>query len=265
MKKILFILNLFLSQLNNTHEIIIHYPYENVTFNIYHVADIIDNEMIFTDDFKDISKDLNWDEFEKNAFTLANLVAYHKIHPLETLNTKSNFPIKFLISLSSYPKVYLLVGENHSIHGKTYEIAPTLLYVSLDTPVDNIYPKNTLLVTHTTINIMKIWNDSINQSKESIEIELIKDNKYDRTIILNEENNWRVQLDVEPSNYQVIEKNIPKGYTVTYEKQDNHYIIINTKNNEDNKTLPNTGIPLIHIYLLFICGITLIIIGQIRK
>ena len=86
------------------------------------------------------------------------------------------------------------------------------------------------------INVKKVWNttttniNSIANLPEYIEIELSKDNEVIDRIKLNSSNNWEYTWkDIEKSDmYSVKEINIPKGYTVTYQKEDNSFIVTNT-------------------------------------
>ena len=76
---------------------------------------------------------------------------------------------------------------------------------------------------------------------------------------LNKENNWTHTWEqIEKSDkYQVKEKNIPTGYTVTYTKEDNKFIITNTKE------LVQTGKNNLVSPILALSGLMLITIGFI--
>lgn len=86
------------------------------------------------------------------------------------------------------------------------------------------------------INVKKVWNttttniNSIANLPEYIEIELSKDNEVIDRIKLNSSNNWEYTWkDIEKSDmYSVKEINVPKGYTVTYQKENNSFIVTNT-------------------------------------
>lgn len=84
--------------------------------------------------------------------------------------------------------------------------------------------------------VTKVWNkansnisSSINLPKE-IEIELSKNGEVIDTVKLNSANNWEYTWkDLEKSDmYNVREVNVPKGYTVTYQKEGNLFIVTNT-------------------------------------
>lgn len=86
------------------------------------------------------------------------------------------------------------------------------------------------------LKVTKVWNkansnisSSINLPKE-IEIELSKNGEVIDTVKLNSANNWKYTWkDLEKSDmYNVREVNVPKGYTVTYQKEGNLFIVTNT-------------------------------------
>ena len=86
------------------------------------------------------------------------------------------------------------------------------------------------------LKVTKVWNkansnisSSINLPKE-IEIELSKNGEVIDTVKLNSANNWEYTWkDLEKSDmYNVREVNVPKGYTVTYQKEGNLFIVTNT-------------------------------------
>lgn len=86
------------------------------------------------------------------------------------------------------------------------------------------------------LKVTKVWNkansnisSSINLPKE-IEIELSKNGEVIDTVKLNSANNWEyIWKDLEKSDmYNVREVNVPKGYTVTYQKEGNLFIVTNT-------------------------------------
>jgi len=111
------------------------------------------------------------------------------------------------------------------------------------------------------LSVEKIWNDSSKLEKHpsSVTIELYKDEELIDTIILSEDNNWSYTWKKIPlsDEYSVKEINIPTGYIDTYRKENNKFIVTNTK------TLVQTGTNILTIELLAIVGIIFILIGII--
>lgn len=115
------------------------------------------------------------------------------------------------------------------------------------------------------INVKKVWNTSTNNTNhvinipESITVELLLDNKVIDTIILSKENDWKYTWkDLEKSDmYTVKEIKVPKGYTATYQKEENTFIITNTS------SLVQTGQMLWMVLLIGMIGILLVIVSLI--
>ena len=111
------------------------------------------------------------------------------------------------------------------------------------------------------INVRKVWNSSNNNTNhginlpKSITIELLLDGEIVDTIKLSNENEWKhTWIDLPKSDsYTVREINVPKGWTVTYQKEDNSFIVTNTS------TLVQTGQMLWIVLLIGMIGVIFII------
>lgn len=115
------------------------------------------------------------------------------------------------------------------------------------------------------INVRKVWNTSNNNTNhginlpKSITIELLLNDEVVDTVKLNNENEWKhTWTDLPKSDsYIVREINVPKGWTVTYQKEDNSFIVTNTS------TLVQTGQMLWIVLLIGMIGIVFIIISLV--
>lgn len=115
------------------------------------------------------------------------------------------------------------------------------------------------------INVRKVWNTSNNNTNhgvnlpKSITIELLLNDKIVDTVKLNNENEWKhTWTDLPKSDsYTVREINVPKGWTVTYQKEDNSFIVTNTS------TLVQTGQMLWIVLLIGMIGIVFIIVSLV--
>lgn len=115
------------------------------------------------------------------------------------------------------------------------------------------------------INVRKVWNTSNNNTNhgvnlpKSITIELLLNDEVVDTVKLNNENEWKhTWKDLPKSDsYIVREINVPKGWTVTYQKEDNSFIVTNTS------TLVQTGQMLWIVLLIGMIGIVFIIISLV--
>lgn len=115
------------------------------------------------------------------------------------------------------------------------------------------------------VTVKKVWNLSnsnklgeINNIK-NIEISLLLDDEVIDKIILNEDNNWTYTWKyLEKSDkYRVLETKVPKGYTASYQQEDNLFIVTNTK------TLVYTGNNHYMVSILSFVGMLFIISGLV--
>lgn len=105
--------------------------------------------------------------------------------------------------------------------------------------------------------VEKKWDAISDNTPEQVTIQLLKKDEIIDTVILNKENNWTYTWkQIEASDeYEVLEINIPTGYTATYRQVENKFIVTNTK------TLVQTGQNIFLIQLLTLLGLLFIIIG----
>ena len=111
------------------------------------------------------------------------------------------------------------------------------------------------------LSVKKVWNVNDNNIPKQVTIELLKNDEVIDSVILNKENNWEhtwVQIE-ESDAYSVREINIPIDFTATYRKENNVFIVTNTK------TLIQTGNMPWFIYSLAISGLIFISFGCILQ
>ena len=127
--------------------------------------------------------------------------------------------------------------------------------------------------TETTLKVVKLWKGEENKSTrpESIEIQIFKNGESFETVILSEENNWSYSWTVKQSNsvWNVTEKNVPQGYTMTVEVRESSFVVTNTYTTSDNPPdLPQTGDTsniMLYVILMLISGMVLVALGSARK
>lgn len=138
-----------------------------------------------------------------------------------------------------------LVRQTGGVEGYS-KISPYLVMIPVSSDDKWVYevkstPK-TDIIRVIDLSVKKVWatkvsNVNLNNAPDFVEIALLKSGEVIDTIKLNEENNWEYTwVDLEKSDeYSVKEINVPKGYTVTYQKDGNLFIVTNTT------TLVQTG------------------------
>lgn len=111
------------------------------------------------------------------------------------------------------------------------------------------------------LTVKKVWNSNNKNHPSQVTINLLKNNKVIDTVILNKNNNWTYTWEnIEKSDkYSIKEINVPKGYTDSYKKEGNTYIVTNTD------TLANTGQIYYPIIICVTLGMIFILLGFIES
>ena len=91
---------------------------------------------------------------------------------------------------------------------------------------------------YVTLEIEKVWDDGNDAQKvrpAEIEVDVLANDEVIFTVVLNEENEWKYEEVLPFSNdnykevtYTVKEKNVPKGYTVSYSQNEYKFTVTNT-------------------------------------
>lgn len=154
-----------------------------------------------------------------------------------------------------------LVTQTNTVEGYS-KLSPFLVYIPKD--VDNKWTYNidstpkVDIIRLFDLTVEKVWNVATDiDIPNEVTIELLKENEVVDKVKLNKENNWTYTWEQIEKNdkYSVKEKNIPEGYTVTYEREDNKFIVTNTKE------LVQTGTNKLISPILALSGLILITVG----
>ena len=123
-----------------------------------------------------------------------------------------------------------------------------------------------------TFKVLKLWRDDENQNDrpKSIEVEIFCNGISYKTVTLSEDNHWAYTWSAknDGSNWTVVERNIPQGYTMTVEERQATFVLTNTRNSTDPDEPPKTGDTmniLLYVLVMVGSGILLIILGMIGK
>ena len=101
----------------------------------------------------------------------------------------------------------------------------------------NATPK-TEVAKLTDITIRKKWNtDASTEAAQSVTVQLLRDGKVMATAVLSAQNNWQVTYTDMPESdaYSILELDVPKGFTATYQRSGYVFTVTNTS------TLIQTG------------------------
>ena len=123
-----------------------------------------------------------------------------------------------------------------------------------------------ILPREITYTVNKLWKDEghANQRPQNITLELYRNRELVETVILSAENNWTYAWTAvdDGSVWQVVDINVPDGYTVTLEQRDTYFFVTNSY--DDPVEPPPTGdFSNVQIYLVIMCvaGVGLIVLG----
>lgn len=120
------------------------------------------------------------------------------------------------------------------------------------------------------LKVLKLWKgDKSTDRPQSIKVEIFRNGESYKTITLSKENNWSYTWTAKDdgSIWNVVERNIPKGYTVTVEEQDATFVLTNIRNTPGTPP-PATGDSantLLYVVLMLLSGGMLIILSVIGK
>ena len=124
------------------------------------------------------------------------------------------------------------------------------------------------------LKVLKLWKGDGGSSARPtmIEIEIFRDGTSYQTATLSENNHWTYTWSAKDdgSDWKVVERNIPTGYTMTIEERETSFVLTNTLNRDvpDNPDSPQTGDTsniLLWVILMIVSGSMLIILGITGK
>ena len=122
--------------------------------------------------------------------------------------------------------------------------------------------------------VRKLWKgDSGSAARPAaIEVEIFRNGTSYQTVTLSEDTHWTYAWTVkdDKSDWKVVERNIPAGYTMTVEKRENSFTLTNTYDRgvSDTPEAPKTGDTsnmMLWCILMMISGSMLIIVGIVGK
>ncbi len=122
--------------------------------------------------------------------------------------------------------------------------------------------------------VLKLWKGDGGSSARpaTIEIEIFRNGTSYQTTTLSENNHWTYTWSAKDdgSDWKVVERNIPTGYTMTIEERETSFVLTNTSNRDvpDNPDSPQTGDTsniLLWVILMIVSGSMLIILGITGK
>lgn len=174
--------------------------------------------------------------------------------------------------------LYLILGQPVEKDGFLYEMTPTLLALpNLDQDNEWNYDlvlhakfDRTEIIYPVRVEVVKVWKGvEAGQEPASVTVQLLKDGVVFEEAALNKANNWSFvweQLDGK-SVWTVVEKECPKGYTVSQHTEGDKTTITNTKTSVTPGVpkLPQTGQLWWPVPCLIALGLLFVMIGMLKR
>lgn len=254
--------------------------FEGVEIKIYKVASFnVVGEYELAGDFVDYAIDVvnvkSQDEWNALSDTLAAYVAADSLVPTKEATTGADGVASFtdlevgLYLVSGAVTTYI---DDGTIHYDDFLISVP----GLDDEENWIYDIDSMPkpVYHEPVyeeieySVVKLWKDAGYEDKrpEGINVDIMKDGELVESIVLTAENNWSyswIGLD-DGSVWQVVERDVPEAYTVTFEQKDLAFMITNTYIPEEPPTGDSfNAVP--YIVAMCVSGALLIVLGVIKS
>lgn len=217
-------------------------------FRIYRVAEYNSSgEFVPLEPFKSWPvqiTDTDAKDWPALASTLDVYVSMNGTVPTQTAVTDHQGRVVFSGLKSGF---YLVVGDPLEGNGKMYVPQPVMLSLPILQEGEWIYDvvanaKYDVIPEGSgddisELRVVKIWEISDGEKHPAeVKIQLLKDGQVWDTVTLNKDNNWRyIWSDLEKGSlWQVMEVDVPKGYTVGIAREGDTFSVTNTDENIDN-------------------------------
>ena len=255
--------------------------FAELTVELYQVAEMTsDIQFIPSDDFKAASLKLNGitsqSEWNTMRTTIESFVAANGVKPLRTAVINENGRVTFEGLKSG---LYYVPSKALTSDGFRYYFQSVLVslpdldaegawnYAPTVKPKPDVRPPSSDDLEY---SVIKLWKGSgDNDRPRSVAVDIIKDMTVVKTVVLSAENNWKYTWYAEDdeSVWTVAEKNRPENYTVTVEKNQTAFSVVNTYNDPDEPPpqTGDTGNIVFYAICMCISGAVLLTLGLKRK
>ena len=121
------------------------------------------------------------------------------------------------------------------------------------------------------LKVLKLWKGDSGSSARptTIDVEIFRNGTSYQTVTLSEDNHWTYTWPAknDGSNWKVVERNIPTGYTMTIEERETSFILTNTLKHDvpDPPQTGDTSNIMLWVILMIASGSMLIILGIAGK
>ena len=233
--------------------------FAGVEFSIYRVASVSASGIYtLTGDFADYPvtvNNLTSSGWRALAQTLEAYVSRDGLRPLDTEETDRSGWAEFRQLRTG---LYLVSGEQYADGDTVYTPEPMLVSLpgqdedgEWEYHVEAIckYDEDSEPPSDDTVRrkVLKIWDDSGNRDQRPayVRVQLLRNGRVVDTVRLSEDNNWQYtwnDLDAD-ARWQVVEDQVPDGYTVSIDREGITFVITNTYPPEEPDRPPRPDEP----------------------
>lgn len=261
--------------------------FSELPVNLYKIADVsADYQYTLTSSFEKSNLILNGiqtvGEWNVIRSTLETYILANDI--TAGFNAKTDFEGKASFDALK-PGLYLAITER-IIQDETTYVFDSALIALPDFSADGLWQYQVDVTSKSEIippsqddeeielKVLKLWKGDGGSSARptTIEIEIFRNGTSYQTATLSENNHWTYTWSAKDdgSDWKVVERNIPTGYTMTIEERETSFVLTNTLNRDvpDNPDSPQTGDTsniLLWVILMIVSGSMLIILGITGK
>lgn len=261
--------------------------FSELPVNLYKIADVsADYQYTLTSSFEKSNLILNGiqtvGEWNVIRSTLETYILANDI--TEGFNAKTDFEGKASFDALK-PGLYLAITER-IIQDETTYIFDSALIALPGLGADGLWQYQVDITSKSEIippsqddeeielKVLKLWKGDGGSSARptTIEIEIFRNGTSYQTATLSENNHWTYTWSAKDdgSDWKVVERNIPTGYTMTIEERETSFVLTNTLNRDvpDNPDSPQTGDTsniMLWVILMIVSGSMLIILGITGK
>ncbi len=194
----------------------------------------------------------------RNESVTVNLLKDGEVADTAELNEENNWAFTFdrLLEGHSWTVEEASVPGGYEVSYDTVGNVTTITNKLIENPTPTPTPSG----DKTNLTVNKTWSgDNESQRPSSVSVTLYNGASAYQTVELNASNNWSYtwqSLDGD-GNWQILESNIPSGYTPSYSKSGSTVTITNTR------SLVQTGQNNMPIFIFGGCGLVLVVVGII--
>ena len=267
----------------------IFYGYDGTVFadqqvKLYKVAEVsADFQYTLTADFATSKLALNGiqsnSEWDTIRSTLEAHIVANSIAPLVVATTdadgKASFPM-LMPGLYLASAVQVAQGELRCTFASVLVALPGLKEDGLWQYDISVAAKPAILPPaqeSMEMKVLKLWKGDEGRVDRplSVQVEIFRNGASYETITLSESNNWVYTWSApdDGAAWNVVERNVPAGYTATVTQRDTAFVLTNTRGSDAPGNPPpatgDTGNVMLYVVLMFVSGGMMIILGMIWK